>query len=140
MSLASAQAGLNAIVDQLDGAAGSLEIFSGSAPATAETADSGTLLADFALPAPAFGAAADADPNAVATAEAITGVTGEAGAGGGTVAGYFRVKNNGGTVLWQGSVGGASSGENLELSNTTIASGQDVDVTAWTVTLTEVGS
>lgn len=140
LSNASAIAACNAVVDQLDGAAGTLEIRSGAAPTNVEDADSGTLLAEFTLPAPAFGAAADGNPDAVATANAISGVTGEAGAGGGTAAGHFRVKNNGGTPLWQGSVGGVGSGENMELSNVSIASGQPVSISSWTYRHPEVGT
>ena len=136
LSNASALAAANAVVDQLDGAAGTLEIRTGAAPTNVEDADSGTLLATFTLPAPAFGAAADGAPNAVATANSITGVTAAATG----TAGHFRVKANGGTALWQGSCGATSSGENMELSNTSIATGQDVDITSWTFTLPEVGS
>ena len=136
ISNASAILAANAVVDQLDGAAGTVEIRTGAAPTNVEDADSGTLLATLTLPAPAFGAAADGAPNAVATANAISGTTAVATG----TAGHFRVKANGGTALWQGACGGSGSGEEMELSNTSIATDQPVSISSWTYTHPELGA
>lgn len=120
----------DAAVDRidLDGVGTSvLQIRSGSQPASADDADSGTLLAEFTLPDPCFGAAS----SGVATANAITGVQGEAAG----TAGHFRVKDGDGTTVMDGSVTASGGGGDLELNTTTISVGADVDVTSWTVTM-----
>ena len=136
LSNASAILMLNALVDQLDGAAGTVDIRSGSAPTNVEDTATGTLLATLTLPAPAFGAASDNNPNAIVAANAITPVVGLAAG----VAGYYRVKLNGGTAIWQGSAGGPGSGANMILTNANIEVGQAVSVTSWSQVMPEVGS
>ena len=66
---AAAAAACDAVVDRLDAgaAAGYIEIRTGSQPATADTAATGTLLGTLTLSDPAFGNATTASP-AVATA------------------------------------------------------------------------
>lgn len=127
---AARSAAADAIVDliDLDGVGTStLEIRSGSQPASAEDADAGSLLATFTLPDPCFGAAA----SGVATANAITGVT---GTGAGT-AGHFRVKDGDGTTIMDGSITASGGGGDLELNTVTISVGVDIDITSWTVTM-----
>lgn len=127
---AARSAACDAIVDRidLDGVGTSvLQIRSGAQPASAEDVDAGTLLAEFTLPDPCFGAAA----NGVATANAITGVTGLAAG----TAGHFRVKDGDGTTVMDGSVTATGGGGDLELNTTTISVGVDVDITSWTVTM-----
>lgn len=68
----------------------------------------------------------------VLTLNSITGGTGTAGAGGGTTATWFRLKTSGGTAHIDGTVG--ISGCDLNLNNTSIATGQAVAVTSWTIT------
>ena len=116
----------DAAVDAVDVGAGTatLEIRTGSAPGP-DNAATGTLLATFNLPNPCFGSAS----SGVATANAITAVTGAAAG----TAGYFRVKNRGATAVWEGSVG--TSGADLNLNTTTISVGVDVSITSWTVTM-----
>lgn len=106
---------------------GYLRIYSGTKPATPETAASGTLLAELRMNATAFGAAS----GGVITANAITGDSSADATG---TAGWFRIlKSDGTTALWDGDV--ATSGADLNLNSIAISSGAAVDVTALTVTL-----
>lgn len=139
-----ARAMVDAAVDQLN-VAGTLEIWEAVAganpPAEAETAitDNDTdykLLATKTLATNLFGAAADTNPNARATVTTvpitIDGSTDVAKSG---TAEFYRVKNNGGTVVWQGTCG--TSATDMILSSTTVATGTDISITAWTFTLLE---
>ncbi|MBP9918726.1 MAG: hypothetical protein KBF43_09085 [Dermatophilaceae bacterium] len=108
-------------------AAGTLKIYTGAQPATADTAASGTLLVTVTLGDPAFGAAAagtitGADPaavNAVATG----------------TAGWFRVADSTGATVYDGSATATGGGGDLQLVTTSITSGQPVDITSLTVTM-----
>jgi hypothetical protein len=116
----------DAAVDNIDSGGGTakLAIYTGSAPGP-DNAATGTKLAEFDLPNPAFGAAS----SGVATANAISDTTGLASG----TAGYFRVVNRGGTAVWEGTVG-VGSGE-LQLNTLSISSGVTVSITSWTVTM-----
>lgn len=118
----------NAAVDAvtaLVGSAGTLKIYSGSIPATAATAPSGTLLATVTLGAwgsASAGTASGADPasvNAVATG----------------TAGWFRAANSGGTTVFDGDVTATGGGGTMTLSSTSLTSGGAVDITSITVTM-----
>jgi hypothetical protein len=106
---------------------GYLRIYSGTRPATADTALSGnTLLAELRFGATAFGAGSAG----VATANAITSDTAADATGTAT---FFRLfKSDGTTVVLDGSVG--TSGSDLNLNSTAIQSGARVDVTSMTLT------
>ena len=109
------------------GANAVIKIFTGAAPANCGTADTGTMLVQFAGNAGGFGTAA----SQVLTASAVASVT-AAAAG---VAGYFRVYPNAATTtnaVVQGTCG--ASGTDMILTNTNIASGQTVNFTSLTVT------
>jgi hypothetical protein len=122
---ASRNAAVNGVVDQLDAAAGTVEIRTGSQPASANDAATGTLLATLTLPAPAFGAGS----TGVATANSISTVQGVADG----TAGWFRCKTNGGATVIDGSV--STSGADMNLNTTTISTGVDVTVSSWTITM-----
>lgn len=132
VSMAAARAGLDAILAKLNaGGAGHIKIWTGSMPASTETADSGTNLATLPLSATSFAASTDnSDGTAKATANTITNDTNAAATG---TAGYFRGYDNAGTCVIQGTVGTSSS--DLVLNTTSIVSGATVSVTAWTVQL-----
>lgn len=127
---------LDAIVDLIDGgdSNGYIEIRTGAPPATCETASSGTLLATLALSDPAFGGAADDDPDAIATADTITE---DAEADNGGTAGHFRVFDSDDVCIIQGTV--AESDADMIIDNEVINAGQTVQITAYTVTLPEAG-
>lgn len=106
---------------------GYIRIYSGSQPATPETAASGTLLAELRFNATAFGSA----DSGVITANSITSDSSADATG---TAGYYRaLKSDGTTALWDGSVG--TSGSDLNLNSTAIQSGAAVSITSLTYTL-----
>ena len=107
-----------------------LNIYSGSQPASPDTAiTSQVLLASLTCSASAFAAAAS---GGVLTANAISNGTGTAGAGAGTTATWYRLTSSGGVAHIDGTVG--ISGADLNLTNTNIAQNQTVSVTSWTDT------
>src|SRR5437868_8757108 len=111
------------------GASAVLEIYSGSQPASPDTAiGAQVLLASLTCNA-TFAPAAS---GGVLTLNSISSGTGTAGAGGGTTATWFRLKTSGAVAHVDGSVG--ISGADLNLNNTSIASGQTVSVTSATLT------
>lgn len=113
------------------GGTGSLRLYSGTAPADANTALSGnTLLANLAMSATAFGSAS----SGVATANTITADSSADNTGTAT---FFRVlAGNGTTVVIQGSVGTSSA--DLVLVTTSIVATQPVSVSS--LTYTQAGS
>lgn len=127
ISTSARNAACNGIVDQIDVGSGTakLQLRTGSRPTNLTDAAAGTLLAEFNLPNPCFGNSS----SGTATASAITSVTGLAS---GTV-GHFRVLDRDGTIVEDSdSVG--TSGTELVLNTTTIASGANVSITSWTGT------
>jgi len=104
-----------------------LEIFSGSAPANCGTADSGTKLVSMTLPADYMGGASGGS-------KALSGSWSAAAIATGT-AGYFRIKDSAGTTChMQGTVTATGGGGDMTLDNTSIATGQTVTVTTFTLT------
>jgi len=133
VSMLSARAALDALLALLNtGGAGHIKIFTGAMPATAETADSGTLLSTLTLSATAFPASTDPGSTglATATANAITSDTSAAATG---TAGYFRAYSGAGTCIVQGTVG--TSAADMILNTTSISAGATVAITSWVVTL-----
>lgn len=118
----------NTAVDALDAGSGpgTVKVYSGAQPATADTAASGTLLATIVLPDPAFpnasgGVATGNDPAPVAAIAA-------------GVAAWFRAADSAGVTVHDGTVTATGGGGQFELSTTTLVVGQLVDVTAYTWT------
>lgn len=133
----SARAACDAIVDRIDlgAAAGKLRIYSGTAPADADAALSGnTLLAELVLSDPAFGAAADLNPGARATANAIADDTAADATG---TASFFRIVDSDGTVIMQGDVTATGGGGTLQLATVSIVANAVVKVTSLTFTVPE---
>lgn len=116
----------DSIVDLVDG--GDLRLRTGAQPAQGDDAATGTLLATFNLPTPAYSAAADAAPHADATLQTVADTTGAAAG----AAGYYEVRDSGGTVQWTGSVTATGGGGNLQLNDVNIAIGQTVQITSGT--------
>ena len=117
MSQLNTDIGINAVI----------KIFSGAAPANCGTADTGSLLVQFAGNATAFGAVA----SQVLTANAVASV---AAAATGT-AGYFRIYPSAATTtnaVTQGTV--AASAADMIVTNVSIAAGQTCNFTSLTVT------
>lgn len=108
------------------GSAGTIKIYTGSQPATADTAESGTLLATFTLADPAFGAAS----GGVITLAGVPLTVAAADTG---TAGWFRMETSGGTNVLDGSVG--TSGNQINLNTTSITNGVNVTITSGTITM-----
>lgn len=109
-----------------------LKIWSGTIPADAGTAATGSVLATASLNATPFGAAA----SGVATANAIAGVS--VGATG--TATFFRVYSQASATdpthcVFQGTVGATGSGEDMEMPTTSLVAGMTVTVDSLTLTL-----
>jgi hypothetical protein len=129
LSTAAVNAKCNAAVDLLDAGpgAGTIKIYSGTQPATANDSASGTLLATFTLADPAFSAAAAG----VAT---LSGVPlGTTGASAGT-AGWFRAADSTGATVFDGAITVTGGGGQLELNTTTISVGVAVEITGGSYT------
>ncbi|HEX8894492.1 MAG TPA: hypothetical protein VF783_14270 [Terriglobales bacterium] len=118
----------NAITTQL-GASALLNIYSGSQPASPDTAVTSQVLLATLTCAATFAPAAS---GGVLTLNAIANGTGTAGAGAGTTATWYRLTTSGSTAHVDGTVG--ISGADMNLNNTSIATGQTVSVTSFTLT------
>lgn len=119
----------NAMLDAVEttiGASPTLEIRSGAVPASAAAADSGTLLASMALPADWMAAAASGS-------KGLSGTWQDAAADATGTAGHYRIKQ-GATTHLQGTVTATGGGGDMTLDNTSIASGQSVSITSYTLT------
>lgn len=106
-----------------------LTLYSGTQPASPDTAVSSQVALSTHTCAATFGTAA----SGVLTVGAIGNGTGTAGASTGTAATWYRLTTSGGTALIDGSVG--TSGADLNLTgSTSIATGQQVVISSWTLT------
>ena len=122
------QAACDAVVDLIDGgaAAGTIQIRSGTQPADADDAATGTLLATLTFSDPAFGAASTAG---VATASAITDDSSADATG---TAAWARVLDSDSNTIFDCDVG--TSGATINLNTVSITAGATVSITSFTVT------
>jgi hypothetical protein len=103
---------------------GVLEIRAGTRPATADASLAGTtVLVSITLPADAMGAS-------IAGVIAKSGTWQAAASGSGTAT-FFTVRDSGSTYRMDGTVG---VGQDMQLDNTNIASGQQVTVSTFQLT------
>lgn len=121
----------NAMLDAIESAIGTsavLKIRSGSAPADVATADSGTVLATLSLPSDWMSAASNGS-------KAKLGTWQDASADAAGTAAHFRIyASDGTTAHLQGTVTATGGGGDLTLDNTSIASGQSITITGFTLT------
>jgi hypothetical protein len=117
-------------VDLLDGGsgAGTIKIYTGTQPTTANDAVAGTLLATVTLADPAFGASS----TGVATLSG-TPLSGSGVAVG--TAGWARFADSTGATVMDGSVTATGGGGQIELATTSISTGVTVQITGGTVTM-----
>ena len=120
----------NASLDAIETAVGTsavLKIRSGSAPADCGTADSGTVLATLNLPSDWLAAASGGSKSKSGTWEDTSAdATGTAA--------HFRIyASDGTTVHMQGTITATGGGGDMTLDNTSIASGQQVTITSFTL-------
>lgn len=117
-----------AAISTAAGASAILTLYSGSQPASPDTAVTSQVALSTHTCAATFGSASAG----VLTVGAIGNGTGTAGAGGGTAATWYRLTTSGGTALVDGTVG--ISGCDMNLNNTNIATSQTVSITSWSLT------
>lgn len=117
---------LRLLVDAGTGA-GKIRVYSGSQPAGPDTAVSGqTLLAEFTLADPSFGAASNGVTTLASTPRTTTGLA----AG---TASWFRVLDSDNVAIVDGAV--ATSDAELNLNTTTVSSGVNLEITGGTITM-----
>lgn len=110
------------------GASAILRILSGTPPANCATAQTGTLLASLSLPSDWMSAAS-------AGSKALLGTWQDTSADATGTAGYFRILDSTGTTCHaQGTITATGGGGDMTIDNTSIASGQTVAVTSFTLT------
>lgn len=126
-STAARNASLDAIETTI-GVSPTLEIRSGSVPANCAAAASGTVLATLALPSDWMAAAG----TPTAGAKTLLGTWQDTAADATGTAAHFRI-NQGATCHIQGTVTATGGGGDMTLDNVSIASGQQVTVTAFTI-------
>ena len=124
------RAQLDAITAQL-GTSALIDIMSGTQATNPDTAVGAQVVLATLTCNATFAPGASGTPG-VLTLNAITNGTGTAGAGAGTTAAWYRLKTSGGIPKIDGTVGLASS--DLNLNNTSIATGQTVSITSFTIT------
>lgn len=129
LSTAAQNAIVNAITALMDADVGaaSIQLRTGASPG-ANNAATGTLLATLAFNDPSFAAAV----LGVATMD-NTPVLSTTGVAAGT-AGYFRITDNSGDVIMDGTITVTGGGGDLEMNTTTISVGLTVEITAGTIT------
>lgn len=117
------------IVDALDAGAGAgtIQIRTGSRPASPADAATGTLLVTITLADPAFGAAAAGVATISDPAQQTAVATGTAT--------WFRALDSTSAACFDGSVTATGGGGDLTLASTSIISGEPVDITGGTVTV-----
>jgi hypothetical protein len=110
------------------GTSARMKIFTGAQPADCATADSGTLLADLSLPTDWMAAASSGT-------KAKSGTWEDTSADGTGTAGHFRIYESTATTCHaQGSITITSGGGDMEVDNTSFATGQSFTVTTFTIT------
>lgn len=104
-----------------------LRIRTGAAPANCGAADSGTVLAEMTLPSDWMAAASSG-------AKAKAGTWNDTSANATGTAAHFRIYDSAGTTCHiQGTVTATGGGGDLELDNTSIATGQVVTISTFTL-------
>ncbi len=121
-------------VDQIESTIGTspkLRLYSGSMPANAAAASTGTLLLEMSLPSDWLTAASGGAKSKSGTWSG----SGAVAAGSGTAAGYFRIFDSAGTIChMQGTVSVTGGGGDLTMVNVSIAQSQVVTIDTFTVT------
>ncbi len=131
MALQLSVAARNALLDAIEtaiGASAILKIRTGAAPTDCAAADSGTVLATLNLPADWMAAAS-------AGSKAKSGTWEDTSADAAGTAAHFRLYASDGTTChMQGTVTATGGGGDMTLDNTSIAIGQTVTITGFTLT------
>jgi hypothetical protein len=118
----------NAALDAIETAAGTaptLEIRSGTVPATTATADAGTLLATLTLPSDWLAAASSGSKARLGTWSGTASAAGTAA--------HFRIKQSTTTHI-QGTITATGGGGDMTLVNTSLAISQPITIDTFTLT------
>ena len=120
----------NASLDAIETAVGTsavLKIRTGTVPADCGTADAGSVLATLSLPS-------DWMADASSGSKSKSGTWEDASADATGTAAHFRIyASDGTTVHMQGTITATGGGGDMTLDNTSIASGQQVTITSFTL-------
>ena len=118
IAIAGRNAAINAVNALIN--SGTVEIRTG-APASVDSAPTGTVLATFTLGNPAFGTASAGSSSANLPSDATASASGTAA--------HYVVKDSSGNVERNGTAG--TSGTDMILNNTTFTTGDTVSITSW---------
>lgn len=131
-----AQDQLTVLKTAIDAGTGAIiQIRTGAAPGP-DNAATGTLLAELAMSATAFGAVTDANPHAQMVAAAITD---DAAADATGTAGHWRILTQAaGAAVMEGTCGIAASGADMIFDSVDITAGSRVSITSFTITQREI--
>ncbi len=124
----------NAMLDAYEthiGVSPILELRTGAPPATAATADSGTLVASMTLPSDWMAAASAGSKSKSGTWEDT--VADNAG-----TVGHFRLKTSGAVVKHQGTVTLTGGGGDMTMDNNVLTAGQASSITTFTINMTSL--
>lgn len=124
ISVAARNAAVNAIAALLN--SGTVEIRTGTQPASPDAGDSGTLLVSIPLANPAFGSPSNGQA-------ALAGVPRQAQAQADGTAGHARFKTSGGQAVLDVSVSDLNGNGELKLDNVNIADGQQVNIISFSL-------
>ena len=131
---ATRNAAADAIADRCDvgttNPGATLRIYSGPQPASANSAATGTLLAEVELDTPAFGAA---DVGVTTLAGVPLATVGLPAAGTGTAAGWFRIVDRDEATVVDGTVG--TAGTDLIVNTATFSENVAFEITSGTLTM-----
>lgn len=121
----------NALLDSIESTVGTsavLKIRTGAPPSTVASASTGTVLATLNLPS-------DWMANASGGSKAKAGTWQDTSADSTGTAGHFELTaSDGSTVHMRGTVTATSGGGDMEVDNTSFATGQSFEVTTFTLT------
>ena len=132
LAVASGQAMCDALVDRIDAGSGpgTIKIYTGPRPATANTAiTTQVLLGTLTFNDPAFGAT---NTSGVATAGTITG---DSAADADGVAAWARIADSNGLTVFDVSVGTTGSGAEIQLASVNLVAGAPITMTSFTVAM-----
>lgn len=116
------------VIESTIGTSAILRIRSGAAPANCGTADSGTVLAEITCPSDWMAAASGGS-------KSLSGTWQDTSANATGTAAHFRLYDStGATCGMQGTVTATGGGGDMEVDNTSFASGQQFTVTTFTLT------
>lgn len=123
----------NAMLDAIETAIGTsavIKLRSGAAPANCAAADSGTVIASISLASDYMSAASSGSK-----AFSSTPLTDASADNAGTLGHYRVYASDGTTCHMQGSITATGGGGDMTVDNTSVAAGQQVNITSWSMNL-----